>query len=78
MLSVLDYGTFGDGFRRCWWVEIDGIWLILSLILGFVQWVSVGCGVGFWLVPVRVSFVVDQCGLRGGSWWVCGVGRDES
>ena len=46
MLPALGYGVSGDGFRCCRWVEVDGVWLILSLILGFVQWLSVGCGVG--------------------------------
>jgi hypothetical protein len=62
LLPVLGYGVSGDGFRCCWWFEVDGVWLIFA----FVRW---GCGVGF-----RVGFG----GFRGGSGivgWVSGVSR---
>jgi hypothetical protein len=68
LLPILGYVVVGDGIRCCQWVEVDGVWLILSLNLGFVQWVSMCC---------RVGFLVDSGGgfdLR----WVevgCGVGR---
>ena len=52
----------GDGFNCCRWVEIDGIWLIWSLIFGFVQWVSVGCRVGFGSISVGVWLTVG-CGV---------------
>jgi hypothetical protein len=73
LLSVLGYGVAGDGFRCCRCLEVDGVWLILSLIFGFVQWVSVGFGsisVGVWLA---VGCRLARGGLRGGSWWVCRV-----
>jgi hypothetical protein len=70
LLSVLGYGFAGDGFNCCRWVEIDGIWLIWSLIFGCVQWVLVGCGVGFRLISVGVWLAVGcgvaRGGLRGG------------
>ena len=68
MLPVLGYGFAGDGFNCCRWVEIDGIWLIWSLIFGFVQWVSVGCGVGFGLISVGVWLAVG-CGVACGGLW---------
>jgi hypothetical protein len=43
-----------DQKQKIWRVEVDGVWLILSLLMGLVQWVSVGCGVGFWSIPVSV------------------------
>ena len=74
MLSVFGYGFAGDGFNCCRWVEIDGIWLFWSLIFGFVQRVSVGCGVGFGLISVGVWLAVGcgvACGgLRGGFGWL--------
>jgi hypothetical protein len=60
LLPVLGYGVSGDGFRCCRWVEVDGVWLILSLILGFVQWLSVGCGVGR---SGSGGFLVDSGGV---------------
>ena len=63
----------GDGFNCCRWVEIDGIWLIWILIYGFVQWVSVGCGVGFGLISVGVWLTVG-CGVgHGGFGWLAVV-----
>ncbi len=75
LLSVLGYGVAGDGFRCCRCLEVDGVWLILSLIFGFVQWVSVGfrsISVGVWLA---VGCRLARGGLRGGSRWVCRVAR---
>jgi hypothetical protein len=69
LLPVLGYGFAGDGFNCCRWVEIDEIWLIWSLIFGFVQRVSVGCGVGFGLILVGG---LARGGLRGHLWWVAG------
>jgi hypothetical protein len=64
----------GFGLWFCRWVKIDGIWLIWSLIFGFVQWVSVGCGIGFGLILVGVllvmGFEVARGGLRGGFRWL--------
>ena len=60
VFPVMGFGVAG-GF------EVDGIWLILSLIFGFVRWVSVGFGsisVGVWLA---VGCKVAHGGLRGGS-----------
>ena len=34
-----------SGFWYCWWVKVNGVWLILCLVLGFVQWALVGCRV---------------------------------
>jgi hypothetical protein len=73
-LPVLGYGVFGDGFQCCRWFEVDGVWLILSLIFGFVRWVSMGFGVGFRSFLVGLWFAVGcrvaHGGLRGGSrWW---------
>ena len=67
LLSILCYGFAGDGFNCCRWVEIDGIWLFWSLIFGFVQRVSVGCGVGFGLISVGVWLAVG-CGVGLGGW----------
>ncbi len=53
IIAGFRYGVSGDGFWCCRWFEVDGVWLILSLIFGFVRWVSVGFGsisVGVWLV----------------------------
>ena len=82
-MLVLGYGFAGDGFHCCRWVEIDGIWLIWSLIHGFVQWVSVGFGlisVGVWLT-VGCGVGHDGFGwlavvisIFGGFRWVLGVG----
>jgi hypothetical protein len=69
LLPGLGYGFAGDGFNCCRWVEIDEIWLIWSLIFGFVQRVSVGCGVGFGLILVGG---LARGGLRGHLWWVAG------
>ena len=49
------------------------VWLILSLVVGFVQWVSVGYEVGHGGFLWGVWLVVGRGGLRGISWWVCGV-----
>ena len=67
LLPVLGYGVSGDGFRCCWWFEVDGVWLILSLIFAFVRWVSTDFGVGFGSISVGG---LAHGGLRGGSrWW---------
>ena len=58
-MPVLGYGFAGDGFNCCQWVETDEIW---SLIFGFVQWVSVGCRVGFRSISVGVWFMVARGG----------------
>ena len=74
-MSVLGYGVAGDGFRCCRCLEVDGVWLILSLIFRFVQWVLVGFGsisVGVWLA---VGCRLARGRLRGGSRWVCRVAR---
>jgi hypothetical protein len=73
-LLVLGYGVSGDGFQCCRWFEVDGVWLILSLIFGFVQWISMSFGVGFRLFLVGVWLAVGcrvaYGGLRDGSrWW---------
>jgi hypothetical protein len=60
----MGYGFVGDGFNCCRWVEIDGIWLIWSLIFGFVQWSR---WVAFW---VDFGGGLARDGLRGGSRWV--------
>ena len=49
------------------------VWLILSLVVGFVQWVSVGYEVGHGGFLWGVWLAVCRGGLRGVSWWVCGV-----
>ena len=67
----------GSRLWFCRWVEIDEIWLIWSLIFGFVQQVSVGCEVGFGLISVGVwlavgcGWLVVGCGvgLGGWQWW---------
>ena len=62
----MGYGVSGDGFRCCWWFEVDGVWLILSLIFGFVRWVSMGFGVGFRSFSVGVWFAVGCRVAHGG------------
>ena len=49
------------------------VWLILSLVVGFVQWVSVGYEVGHGGFLWGVWLAVGRGGLRGVSW--CGVAR---
>jgi hypothetical protein len=66
-LSVMGLGVANGA-------KIDGVWLILCLVLGFVQWVLVGCGMGHGGFLWRVSLAVGQ----GVSWWVCGVARGGS
>jgi hypothetical protein len=49
------------------------IWLILSLVVGFMQWVLVGYEVGQGGFLWGVWLAVGRGGLRGVSWWICGV-----
>ena len=68
-MPVFGYGVSSDGFQCCQWFEVDGVWLILSLIFGFVQWVSMGFEVGFGSISVGG---LAHGGLQGGSRWVAG------
>jgi hypothetical protein len=72
LLPVLGYGVSGDGFRCCRWFEVDGVWLILSLIFWSCAVGIGGLRSGFW---VNFSGGLARGGLRGGSRWVCGVAR---
>ena len=62
----MGYGVSGDGFQCCRWFEVDGVWLILSLIFGFVRWVSMGFKVGFGSISVGVWLAVGCKVAHGG------------
>ncbi len=69
----MGYGFVGDGFNCCRWVEIDGIWLIWSLIFGFVQWSRwvAGWVLGRfqWGFGSRWFAGWVMVGLGGSQWW---------